>query len=194
MTESVSSDFIRQVRLALEVLAGGTSISPTDELSTLIGGRGFIHAPKGTDQVSSFSANEHIEWDDVSPVWVSDGDITVSTGAGQLAGLITLPAGRAWLCMARLGVRFSGSAGELGYRWQRVSPSPSGAFGNGATVRPDSNGLNINLNPIASGIIDLRSEPDLADVVVRVETSVSSAVNQVDRSNAGGTFMSIHAL
>ena len=39
MPETVSADFVRQVRLALEVLQGDTSLSPTDEIAAMgIGG------------------------------------------------------------------------------------------------------------------------------------------------------------
>ena len=104
MTESVSSDFVRQVRMALEVLAGQTSISPTDELSPLVAGGGGIYTLlfpllKNFGASTTTNTGQHFQFDTIDAE-SAGGEITVSLGTGQERGLITLPQGHVFLCQA----------------------------------------------------------------------------------------------
>ena len=115
MTESISSDFVRQVRLALEVLAGGSSISPTDELAALVGGGTKLFAIVGLSatQNTNINANDHIEFDQIEQENAGGSGIAVSTGAGQLAGLITLPQGHVFKVTGYINTQFNSATNTL---------------------------------------------------------------------------------
>lgn len=115
MSESVSSDFVRQTRLALEVLAGQTALSPTNELSALVGGGTKLFAIVGLSatQNTNINANDHIEFDQIEQENAGGSGILVSTGAGQLAGLITLPQGHVFKVVGYINTQFNSATNTL---------------------------------------------------------------------------------
>lgn len=106
MSEQISADFLRQVRLALAVLKGETSMSPTDELSALLGlGGGGVFSLmfpllKNFGSSTTTATGQHFRFDTIDAE-SAGGEITVTSGGGdQTDGLITLPQGHIFLCQA----------------------------------------------------------------------------------------------
>ena len=120
MTESVSSDFVRQVRLALEVLAGGTSLSPTNELAAFAGLSDYaLVGRSGNDnaQTTNVSAGDHLEFDEI----IEGSGVSVSGAGGaqsQANGLIELESAGVWLLVGTIGVDFSMSTGSVNFSWR----------------------------------------------------------------------------
>lgn len=163
MTESVSSDFVRQVRMALEVLAGETSMSPTNELAALVGGGGaYLHAEMN-DQSSDLSVNDHVEFDEVLEVDAS-GDIALSTAAGQSGGILTLAEGKVFLVEAGLSLLFSSFQGVLRYQFRQNNIAT--LFGSKAAGRSLTSNVDEFVHGIAVGIIDTTGE--VATVELRI--------------------------
>ena len=160
MSEQISADFVRQVRLALEVLAGETSMSPTNELSALVA-REYLLVGLDSDQsIGTLNAGDHIEWSGAN-VFASSPGISVSSGLNQLAGLITLPAGKIFLVQAVMWVGFLADSDVLQTEFRNNTDAV--LFGNGASALPDTQFVSTGVRQTThgsdgpSGIIDTSS-------------------------------------
>ncbi len=191
MAEQISADFVRQVRLALEVLAGENSMSPTDELSPLVsaGGAEAYFQTTMLDQSSNLATNDHVEFNGQI---ANDGGgfIALSSGAGQAQGLITLAAEKKYILMAGLNCIFGSAAGIARFQWAVNSPGPF-LDGNIAEVQPATFTLDRGKTTMAMMILDLvggaQSEVELRIVGVSGLTSIVA-----QGGNIGQTFALIH--
>jgi hypothetical protein len=75
----------------------------------------FLHANLSEDQTSNFDAGDHIEFDGT---YSNIGDITLSSGTGQISGIITLPAGKTYSMIAAVAIVGTAPGGTLFYRWK----------------------------------------------------------------------------
>lgn len=90
-----SSDFQERVRQAMEILS---------TKGILPGGGGGIYSllfplAKNFGASTTTATGQHFQWDTIDAE-SAGGEITLSSGAGQQLGLITLPQGHAFLCQA----------------------------------------------------------------------------------------------
>lgn len=162
MTESVSSDFVRQVRMALEVLAGQTALSPTDEISALLGLGGggvysFMFALAKNFGASVFvSAGDHIRFDTIDAESPGQ-EITVTTGGGDLTdGLITLPIGHVFLCRGWIEVNAITGADFLRSSWRNNTDAV--LFGGENEQTGDTGSTDSTSLDTCFGIIDTSAE------------------------------------
>ncbi len=168
--------FVEQTRNALAILG--------------IQSPSYLHAPLNANQASP---SGHVEWRDTGDVenggWQSSGDIIVSTGAGQLAGIVTLPAGKVWLVQAHLAASFSASTGLLGCQWG-ITPSPLDEFGQRTNLVPLSQAIDERGVEICSAIFDTSAGAfDVRCQMLNV-TNVSAILDW----NSGGSFAFIRSL
>lgn len=184
MAESVSSDFVRQVRLALEVLAGGSSISPTDELAALVGGGLSSYALVGrsgsdNDQTTNVAAGDHMEFDQI----IEGSGVSVSGAGGsqsQANGLIELESAGVWLLVGSIGVAWSASGGSAFFRWRNN------------TAAADIPNSQARLNPLTSAINGFANTQAVALInvatAVQVELRLQSAslISGLSASNDNG--------
>lgn len=164
MAESVSSDFVRQVRMALEVLAGQTAMSPSDELSPLVSvgasAKAYLSARMDT-QSTDLTTADHVEFDDVLVVDAS-GDIALSSGGGnQTDGLITLAANKVYALIAGFKCDFSTNGGAVRVRLRNNTLAAE--FGSQAEMIPNSATGNSNEIVIASGIVETGAAPEVIE-------------------------------
>lgn len=157
----------------------------------------YLHAPLNADQTTSL--NGHVEFRDTGDVenggWQTSGDIVVSTGAGQLAGIFTLPRGRVYLCQAFLAGTFSASTGTLGCQWGLDPPFPfEDPFGVRSLVTPQSQAQDQHGSPQCSAIFDLTADGLDADRGVSVDILNSANLASILDWNSGGTVAIIRAL
>lgn len=167
-------------------------------MGSLLGARGgatsFLHAPLNANQASPSSG--HIEWRDSGDIenggWQSSGDIIVSTGAGQLAGIVTLPAGKVWIVQAHLAASFSASTGLFGCQWDQVPKPPpfEDPFGQRSNLRPLSQAIDERGVEICSAIFDTSA----GAFTVRCKILNSTNVSAVLDWNSGGSFAFIRSL
>ena len=154
----------------------------------------WLNAPLDADQTTDLTG--HVEWRDTGDIenggWQSSGDIIVSTGAGQLAGIVTLPVGRIWLVQAHLAASFSASTGLLGCQWGQVPRPPplEDPIGQRTNLRPLSQAIDERGVEICSAIFDSSA----GAIDVRCEILNSTNVNAILDWNSGGSFMLIRAL
>lgn len=80
--------------------------------------------------------SEHAEFDTIT----SSAGVLISTGAGQANGVVTIPEGHTGTIAGELGIDFSGSGGEIEYRWRDLTSST--LIGSTGRVLPHSNPLN----------------------------------------------------
>lgn len=155
----------------------------------------FLHAPMNADQ--AISGVGHIEFRDTGDVenggWQGSGDIVVSTGAAQLAGIFTLPRGRVYLCQAFLAATFSFDTGILGCQWG-LDPSPLDPFGARSLVTPQAQAQNQHGSPQCSAIFDLTANGLDADSDVSVQILNATNLASILDWNSGGTVAIIRAL
>lgn len=185
MTESISSDFVRQVRMALEVLAGGTSMSPTDELSALVGGlTGYGLVIMGNDQQANLDAGDHVEFSGF------DGEangIAVSFGAGQANGLITLQPG-IWRMDCWLRGIVSGSTGVCDFQFR--NNTAASLFGVAGHLQPTTSAANNSFS--VGGCHAVEEIQQVAEIEVRI-TFETLLIELEESANGGGraTFMRV---
>lgn len=100
-----------------------------------------------TFQTSNITAGNHVEFDGVS------GNLAVSTGAGQLAGLITLTTGRAYLLTGEIKyTTTSANPNEyVSFQWYDVYGDPIGTAGR---YRPND----ISSSTKAEALVDIRED------------------------------------
>ncbi len=153
--------------------------------------KSYLNAPLDVNQTTSLTG--HVEWRDSGDVenggWQSSGDIVVSTGADQLAGIITLPAGKVWLVQAHLAASFSASTGVLGCSWG-ITPSPLDPFGNRTLIKPLSQAVDERGVEICSAIFDAIA----GAVDVSCQMLNSTNVSAILQHNLGGSFALIREL
>lgn len=151
----------------------------------------FLNAPLDVDQTTGLSG--HVEWRDSGDVenggWQTSGQISVSTGAGQLAGIVTLPEGRKWLVQAHLAASFSSSTGLLGCQWG-ITPSPLDPFGQRTNIRPLSQAIDERGVEICSAIFDATAGAIDVNCQILNATNLSAIL----RWNLGGSFALIRSL
>ena len=160
MGESVSSDFVRQVRMALEVLAGETAMSPTDELSALVGGSGGIYSLifahlKAFGTTATTATGQHAQLDTIDAE-SAGGEITISGGSGQQLGLITLPQGHVFLCLGYPHLNSIASTDFLQVSWRNNTDAV--LFGGTTQQQGDTTTANSSGSAIPIGIIDTSAE------------------------------------
>ncbi len=155
----------------------------------------FLIAPMGENQTTDLISSDHVEWRDGASgtAWISDGSgkISVSTGAGQAAGIITLAPGLAYMLTAELGVEMTGSSSSAQVQWRRVSGSPQ-QLGAIARIDPLTLALNRFGANIIRGIADLRAASASEDVETLI--IASSGLTSITHGNNRGTVLTIHAL
>lgn len=180
MGTGASQIFVEQLREGLGIL--GVQIPS------------YLHAPLNANQASP---SGHVEWRDTGDIenggWQSSGDITVSTGAGQLAGIVTLPAGKVWLVQAHLAASFTGITGLLGCQWGFAPPIPppfEDPFGNRTNLRPLSQAIDERGVEICSAIFDSTA----GAIVVRCQILNVTNVAAILDWNSGGSFAFIRSL
>ena len=177
MATGADQIFVERTREALAILG--------------IGSPSYLHAPLNADQTTGLSG--HVEWRDSGDVenggWQSSGDIAVSTGAGQLAGIVTLPAGKLWLVQAHVAATFSANSGRLGCSWG-ITPSPLDPFGNRTLIKPLSHAIDERGVEICSAIFDTRAGGFNVNCQFLNSTNVASIL----RHNFGGSFALIRSL
>ena len=148
MSTGASQIFVEQVREALGIL--GVSI----------GGGGGIYSllfplAKNFGASTTTATGQHFQWDTIDAE-SAGGEITISAGTGQQLGLITLPQGHVFLCMAYLYLNSITGSDFLRSSWRNNTDAV--LFGGetqqgGDTTTDDRNSLDI---PI--GIIDTSAE------------------------------------
>ena len=173
MAEAVSADFVRQVRLALEVLGGQSSMSPTNEFSAL--GLGGISSyalleRRGDDQDVNVSAGDHLEFNNGAAF----SGVSVSSGGAQdqASGLIELESAGVWLLVCWLSVDFSANTGSVNVVW-RNNTAAALLSRSEARIVPPTNTGDAKRNQICATIIDVATP-------VQVEVRLNSAI-QVTR-------------
>jgi len=191
MAEAISADFVRQVRLALEVLAGENAMSPTNELSALVGGgsEAFFQATMN-DQTTDLLFNDHVEFDNQL---ANDGGgfITLASGGGdQTDGIITLAAGKKYLCMAGMNCIFSSAAGIARFQWHFTGPGPF-LDGSIAEVQPATFTLDRGKTTVAMAFADLVAGPQRTAQVRIIGVSGLTSILGAGGST-GSTFALIH--
>ena len=118
-------------------------------------GNQFSLASIGTDQTANIDAADHWELTEIA----ANGNITISTGAGQLSGLITLPAGGKYVLTAEFAGDFANSSGSVDYQWRNNTTST--LIGTTPTAEPRSNASD-----------EVTTSSAVAYVVTTVETEV----------------------
>jgi len=118
-------------------------------------GNQFSLANVGTDQTANIDAADHWELTEIA----ANGDITISTGAGQLSGLITLPAGGKFFLVAEFAGDFSNSSGSVAWQWRNNTAASL-----------------IGTTPIAEPRTNNTSEVNARSAVAYLETSASTEV------------------
>lgn len=126
MGTGASQIFVEQLREGLEILGIGAAA------------KAYLEAGM-SDQNANLLQNDHIEFNQQRSVDAS-GDIALSAGAGQLAGLFTLAAGKTYLCVAYIAGTFS-AAGTATFHWRNNTGaafigSQGGTFAAGAGNGP----------------------------------------------------------
>lgn len=164
MGEYASSDFVAQVREALVILAGETSMSPTDELSPLVtvaGGAGAYLSARMDTQSTSLTTSDHVEFDDVLVVDGS-GDIALSSGGGdQTDGLLTLAANKVYDLIAGFKCDFSTNGGAVRVRFRNNTLAVE--IGTQAEMIPNSATGNSNEIVIATAIVETGAAPEVIE-------------------------------
>ncbi len=157
----------------------------------------YLHAPMNADQ--AITGAGHIEFRDSGDIenggWQTSGDIVVSTGAGQLAGIFTLPRGRIYLCQAFLAVTFSSNTGIFGCQWGLDPSAPfEDPFGTRCLVSPQAQAQNQHGSPQSSAIFDLTADGLDEDRDVSLQVLNATNLTSILDWNSGGTVAIIRAL
>ena len=125
MSTGACQIFVVQVREAAAILGIGGPPAPTVKSYALV--------RMGTTQSTNLTAGNHIQFNAISEQSANN-DIGVSTGAGQLAGLISLPAGKVFELSAEVGVIFGSAASS--FRFQFRDNTGAALLGDFVAIEP----------------------------------------------------------
>ena len=165
---------------------GRTTKITLAELQSLIGGAGtksYAMVSMGTSQDFNFSAGDHVEYDQITEQ-SANADISVSTGAGQANGLITLPAGKVFKVEANIGVIFGSAASFL--RIQIRDNTAGALVGEFANVEPLTVASDVASSETAHGYVPASS----TEIEVRI-VFASGTITQIQRSAIRSTSVRI---
>lgn len=142
-----------------------TATQNTNDITINVSRLNYCYIDLTADQTANFANGNHIEFNNI----VSQrGSITVSSGAGQTSGVVTLEAGKTYLLTAYIKIIVNGS-GDYGIL-QFYNRTTATAFGHCATCTNNSGGANRPDQPTAVAVI---TTTVATEIEVRVITSNS---------------------
>jgi len=129
----------------------------------------FLIADLSGDQTTNISATNHIEFNTV----IESNGITLSTGAGQLSGLIQgLKADTVYIFEAGLTIAGSTNAAELQYKFRdNTLASDIGQLANSIMVSSNSN---VSFQPIVSAIHKTGGSVTEVELQISLNSSVTA--------------------
>lgn len=166
MGTGASQIFVEQVREAAAILGLGAPAAKAYMLASM------------SAQSSNFTPPDHIEFNSVLDVDAS-GDIVLTTGAGQLAGLITLGANRIYEVSAQLSTEFLGATGAFAYSWRNNTAAAD--IGTRGSQRPQTHIGSTAEQGIASAIVVVGATPQEIELRIRSSSQVFS-IRALDES------------
>ncbi|MEE8551515.1 MAG: hypothetical protein V3T08_09720 [Gemmatimonadota bacterium] len=144
----------------------------------------FAFIGLSANQTTNIANGNHVEWDTIREAAVGSG-ITLSTGAGQADGLITLPAGKIFVMES--GIEWAGSASTSSMQVVWSNNTDVVLIGNIPAMRTLTSALNV------SPVDQIVAFIDTSSGAKEVESQIGSVVT-VASIDAFGSYASIREL
>ncbi len=146
--------------------------------------KAYLHA-RMNSQSTDLLAGDHVEFDDQLIVDAS-GDISLAVGAGQLAGLITLAAGKVYEVTTGIRADFSAAGGVVRFRLRDNTGAVE--FGNQSELFVRTGTSQVESLAIATGII---APTVITEIELRITVAVSLLTIQGLSSAAGQSYVKV---
>ncbi len=172
MSTGASQIDVEVVREALAILGiGGT---PT---------KSYALIRMGSTQSSDLGANDHIQFDSITEQSANN-DISVSTGAGQANGLVTLPAGKVFELSCEVGVIFGTAASS--FRLQFRNNTGAVLLGEFVAIEPFTLAGDLH----SSSVCWAFAPAGALEIEARI-IFVSGSITQIQQSGIRGTLLKV---
>ncbi len=146
--------------------------------------KAYLHA-RVDEQTTDLLVNDHVEFD-VQSIVDASGDISLAVGAGQLAGLITLAAGKVYEVTAGIRADFSAAGGVVRFRLRDNTGAVE--FGNQSELFARSGTSHVHTLAIATGII---APSVTTEIELRITAVVSLTTIRGINAAAGQSFIKV---
>ena len=178
MPTGASQIFVEQVREAAAILGIGGPPAPTVKSYALL--------RMGTTQSSNLLAGDHVQFDTITEQ-SANADIAVSTGAGQLSGLITLPAGKIFEVSCELGVLFGSAVSN--FRLQIRDNTAAALIGEFVFIEPFTLAGDVH-----SSMVCWAFAPESTLEIEARLILVGGTITQIQQSGIRGTLLKVREL
>ncbi len=177
MATGASQIFVERVREAAAILGIGTP-APTVKSYALIS--------LGTTQSTDLLAGDHIQFNAITEQSANN-DISVSTGAGQANGLVTLPAGKVFELSCEVGVLFGSAVSS--FRLQFRNNTGAVLLGEFVQIEPFTLAGDVH----ASSVCWAFAPAGALEIEARL-VFVSGTITQIQRSAIRATLLKVREL
>ena len=172
MATGADQIFVERTREALAILGiGGPTV------------KSFALIRMGTTQSSNLLAGDHIQFNAITEQ-SANADISVSTGAGQANGLITLPADKIFEVSCELGVLFGSAVSNL--RLQIRDNTAAALIGEFVFIEPFTLAGDVHSSSVCWAFAPASTLEIEARIIL-----VGGTITQIQQSGIRGTLLKV---